>query len=297
MDFGLPSGNMFHNFPIFWLLPDAWAGVDPETGFAIPAADFVPDYVYDRINALPTDTRRIFLSHQSPEFFEFTPTPKTTILYMMREPHSVWYSMLKFNRRLVGQVNGAFPDPRTRKQMMELRKTTVVVGASAYNFVKGDVQVPPRLREHGPKFAWNLHLEAWEKKLVELRTIHGQPAHFIDFNNATVRGPRAIRQIGRAIGHPGWEAGNALGDRLAGLLAWDSKYEREQLRMVSFQGGRLDPAGIAHFGGTSTAHGSAWVDDFLDVPPAWQRLFNESTKVYQRIADDAGHRETGFMLA
>ena len=76
---GVQDIYYFHGMRVFWLLPDAWNGVD-ENGAGIPNTEDIPDAVYDAINGLPESTPRIFLSHMPTEFFEYSPTSKTTIL-------------------------------------------------------------------------------------------------------------------------------------------------------------------------------------------------------------------------
>ncbi len=75
----VPDIYYFHGTPVFWLLAEAWDGVD-EKGVGVPSTADIPDSVYDAINALPETTPRIFLSHMPTEFFEYSPTSKTTIL-------------------------------------------------------------------------------------------------------------------------------------------------------------------------------------------------------------------------
>ena len=90
----------FHDFPIIWLLPEAHTG--ETAGFA--------NNVFQSIDEIPTNVTRIFLSHMPTIHFEFDPTPYTKIIYLMREPHSVWRSMLQFKGRLRKVLNQHYAD-------------------------------------------------------------------------------------------------------------------------------------------------------------------------------------------
>lgn len=61
----------------------------------------IPDAVYEAVEAVPEGVPRIFLSHMPAEFFEYEPTPATKIFYLIREPHAVWASVVKYMSRSV----------------------------------------------------------------------------------------------------------------------------------------------------------------------------------------------------
>lgn len=61
--------------------------------------------MYESVNNITATFPRVFLSHMPPSHFEYIPTTKTKIIYQIREPHAVWYSMLKFAQRLRKLVN------------------------------------------------------------------------------------------------------------------------------------------------------------------------------------------------
>jgi hypothetical protein len=132
----------FHGFPVFWLLTRGQPG-DP----AIPAA------VFDAVEAVPWDTPRIFLSHMPVEHFEYEPAPGTKIVYLVREPREVWTSLLNFMSRRKMATNGL-----TGFLADDVVKIT-------YDFVNGNVPLPPRFRERGAEFSWSAHVRGWWQRL------------------------------------------------------------------------------------------------------------------------------------
>ncbi len=77
---------------------------NPNEPHTLASNEAIPDSVFDDINNIAPTTSRIFLSHQSPEYFEYAPTPKTRIVYLIRDPHAVWHSLLRFTNRVVDLV-------------------------------------------------------------------------------------------------------------------------------------------------------------------------------------------------
>ena len=96
-----PHSYFFHNLPVFWLLPSVPESGNPNKVHTLASKETIPDTVFDDVNNISDTAPRIFLSHQPPEYFEYAPTPRTRIVYLVRDPHAVWHSLLKFTDRIV----------------------------------------------------------------------------------------------------------------------------------------------------------------------------------------------------
>jgi len=91
----MPANAFFHEFPVIWMLPGARNKSD--SGFS--------ETTYQNLDSLPEDVPRVFLSHMPTRYFEYALSPNTKIIYLLREPHAVWRSMMKFNERFYGVLN------------------------------------------------------------------------------------------------------------------------------------------------------------------------------------------------
>jgi len=135
-----PAKYFFHNLPVFWLIPEAVKSGELSK-VAYEAKD-IPDEVFDSINSVPKGQTRIFLSHMPEHLFEYAPTPKTKIVYLIREPHAVWYSMAKWISRVLDSVRGKVGATFDELPVIDMERFTA-------ELLRGDVHLPPRMQETG----------------------------------------------------------------------------------------------------------------------------------------------------
>lgn len=130
--------QLFHGFPVFTLLPD---------NRAIP----VPSHAFRFVASVPKHIPRIFLSHELVEDFEFELTPKTKVVYIMREPKAVYASFLRLYNRL-SAGHHVLDSTLVAKEFLEL------------NNGRQGMYFPARLeddREVPVPFVWNRHVSGW----------------------------------------------------------------------------------------------------------------------------------------
>ena len=103
----------------------------------------VPDEVYAALERIPPSMPRIFLSHQPYMHFEYNPDRRTSVMYLLREPHEVWHSTLNMMERFrdsQASLLGQYAVGGTR---------TIDTDQFTEDFVLGSMPLPPRLAEYG----------------------------------------------------------------------------------------------------------------------------------------------------
>ena len=291
----IPAPYVFHDVAVFWLLPESWLDSRSENYKAVKNYGQIPDAVFDKVNSIPEHIPRIFLSHMPAGFFEYAPTPKTRIIYLMREPHAVWHSVYKWNARLVSAVSDVLEEEG-------VKNTIKVISPEQFTkeFVRGQVRLPPRILEAGRDFTWAGHVREWYEKLQRMRMDNGQPAHIIDFNAAMEDPPAAVAGLARALQLPGWfDPGYDpvhVGELVADVVR-RTEYHVLRANLQRFQGGELDVSANAHFGSNSHAKDpNAWKPAWERVLPVTRRLFDSITKRYNQIRSNVTMRGEGFLI-
>lgn len=294
-DLEIPGAYVFHDVAVFWLLPESWLDSRHENYKPIKNYGQIPDEVFDKVNSVPAHIPRIFLSHMPAEFFEYTPTPKTRIIYLMREPHAVWHSVYKWSSRLASSVAEVLDEKGIKNPVHVLSPEKFT-----NEFVRGQIRLPPRILEAGREFTWPGHVREWYQKLQSMRLANGQPAYVIDFNAAMDDPPVAIAGLARALQIPGWFDPGYDPVHTAELVAdvaRRTEYHVLRANLRRFQGGELDVSANAHFGANSNAKDpDAWRAVWGKVLPVTRRLFDSITKRYHQIRSNATMRGEGFLI-
>ncbi len=117
----VPADVFFHDFPILWLLPSV-------------SKDQIADSTMALIDAVDPSVPRIFLSHMPVEHFEFELASRTRLIYILREPHAVWRSVMKYQTRLVAAVNDIL---RSRNLTSHLLNETMHPATFTWDFNRG----------------------------------------------------------------------------------------------------------------------------------------------------------------
>lgn len=220
----------------------------------------VPDEVYDAINSISKDTPRIFLSHQPRKYFEYSPSSKTKIFYLMRKPHATWFSMWKWYNRAAPSSKSSNDVPirpnlvllnsnlhRNENVMKNVYFTAdaslesrVTVTNFTQDFISGMLPLPPRVREFGQEFAWSRHVTGWVDFMAQQATKVGNPfkdlrSHIILFEDSLNQPVTTIKAIAAACASKGWthsiyhSASNSKADTYkANLIAKLTTYENQR---------------------------------------------------------------------
>eukprot|EP00750_Incisomonas_marina_P004155 INCI13444.3.p1 GENE.INCI13444.3~~INCI13444.3.p1 ORF type:complete len:423 (-),score=48.49 INCI13444.3:1008-2276(-) len=276
----VPPMQRFHGFPIYWLLP----GTSSDNSV-------VPDAVYEAVEAVPEGVPRIFLSHMPAEFFEYEPTPSTKIFYLMREPHAVWASVVKFMSRAVRlwrnlhklEDQGAAAAATIDLQSLEFKR--VDVEDLTLDYIRGEVALPPRGRDQGRPFAWNQHVLGWWQKLKS----DEYTGVVVDFDQAISEAAAAVEKL-IALCRP-----QDLGDPYKALAV---------LQQASYSSTR-DSIGqsnivkayqtMVHFPSKpdATSENSpnaslkSWTPLFFEMHEQIRTMFNDTHTGYDRVMNDA----------
>jgi hypothetical protein len=216
----------------------------------------------------------------------------------MRDPHAVWNSLFKYYGRVTETLR-EFQIEHSLPHTADARP----VSASTHmgDFLKGALQLPPRIREQGPQFAWPKHLRAWEDKLRAMREQHGQPVHIVDFDGAMGDPLSAVKSIMEVVqAAVGAGAAHPTGDGVVDMQAAEDIVQRttyasvRELQVNRHGGKSLGVAVAAHFAADVSA---SWHLAFSTVTPNDRFCFESVTTRYRFIADNEQYRSSKFLLA
>ena len=117
--------------------------------------------VYDALEQIPADVPRVFLSQMPYSHFEYAPTRQTRLLYLLRDPHEVWFEHRQFLREYNVLRQTVFEDNYPVEAVNKLGEDDELM---INEFVAGIVPLPPRMNDYGPVFSWPNHVASWVGK-------------------------------------------------------------------------------------------------------------------------------------